>query len=46
MESGKDGEHEQRKTGDNAGKNEREKNEAAEESFAGKAGAIESEGGE
>ena len=46
LQAGEDGEHQQGETGDDAGKNEREENEAAEERFAGKAGAIERERGE
>src|SRR5208282_2000525 len=46
MQSGKYREHEQGKASDDTGKNERKKYEAAEEGFAGKAGAIEGERGE
>ncbi len=40
---GEDGKHEQGKAGDDAGENQREKNQAAEESFAGEVGAVERE---
>ena len=44
--AGEDREHQQRKAGDDAGKNQRQKNQAAKERFAGKVGAIERERGE
>src|SRR6202790_256648 len=40
LHSGEDGEHEQGGAGDDPGKNQWEKNQAAEEGFAGEAGAI------
>src|SRR5579859_3969132 len=42
---GKNSKHLQRQASDDAGKNQREKNEPAEKSLAGEAGAIESECG-
>jgi hypothetical protein len=41
----KDREHLERETGDDPGKNEWEKNDAAEKRFTGEIGAIESERG-
>src|SRR6266446_5764563 len=43
--AGKDSEHEQVEAGDDAGMNQRQENEAAEESFSGKGGAVERKGG-
>src|ERR1700730_15695177 len=43
LHSGEDGEHEQGEAGDDARKNQWEKNQAAEEGFAGEAGAVERE---
>src|SRR5580658_6747957 len=43
LHAGKYDEHQQREAGDNTGKNERKKNEPAEEGFARKIGAVEGE---
>jgi hypothetical protein len=46
LKAGKDREHQQGKTGDDAGKNEREKNETAEDGFSWEISAVEGESGE
>jgi len=46
LEASDDGEHQHGKSGDDAGKNQREEHEPAEKRFAGKVGTIKRERGE